>query len=259
MAPDTPTADQGPLQRVTLRDQARARIRHLILTGALPSGQAFSEAVLASTLGISRTPVREAIQQLTNEGLLDATGFSGVRVHVVTDEEQEEIILLRSTLEVLAVKRLATTATKEQIDSLKATLARQAEFVDEKQRWSFLEMDQAFHLQLAEFARLTLTQKILRDIRNLFYLMGLAAVTIQGRSQAVMVEHRRIVDALARHDPEAAADAVLRHLDHTRRMIAASALRPGTGSEVEPKEADVRPRGKRRRAVSAKRTTHTRP
>lgn len=210
---------EAPLRRITLKEQVVTRLRTLIMRGVLQSGQPVTEAGLAQLLGVSRTPVREAMVKLAGEGLLDYLPSGGARVRVVTDAEQAEVFLLRQTLETLAVNRLSASATDDQLDVLQRLLDQQAELVSDEDRAAFLELDEQFHLKLAEFAGLVLTQKILRTIRNYFYLLGLAAIAVRGRSKAVVREHQRVVDALRVRNAELAIAAITEHLAMTRQKI----------------------------------------
>lgn len=206
-----------PLQRTTLKAQVSERIRSLIRRGELKSGEVVTEVGLASLLGVSRTPVREAIVELTNERLFDSLATGGVRVHQLSDLEQQEIFLLRTTLEVLAVTRLASSITPEQLSSLEFILLEQERA--ERDREQFLNVDQQFHLMLADFAGLALTERILGTLRDMLYLMGLAAVTTKGRGPSVLAEHHAILHAIATAQPDEAARAISHHLSETQRSI----------------------------------------
>jgi DNA-binding GntR family transcriptional regulator len=178
-----------------------------------------SEAALAESLGISRTPVREALMQLAAEGLIDYSAFYGTRVHTVTESERQEIFLLRSTLELLAVERLTPTATPEQVAILDALLAQQRAHARHQDWASFIVIDAEFHLKLAELAGLTVTQKFLGQIRNMFHLMGLTAMSVPGRSEQVLAEHAAVIAAIRDHAADRAAQAISNHLSRTERLI----------------------------------------
>jgi DNA-binding GntR family transcriptional regulator len=214
--------DLQPLRRVPLKEQAYERIKQRILRGTLPGGTVLSESALADTLGISRTPVREALMQLAAEGLVDYSPFNGSRVHSMTAVEREEIFVLRRTLELLAVRRLAAAATPEQLDALEAILDLQAQYGAETRQAEFMAADAEFHRTLAEFAGLNVTQKFLGHIRSMFHLMGLEAISVPGRSSAVVAEHRQIVQALRERDAEAAERAITTHLGVTEHLIEAA-------------------------------------
>lgn len=209
----------APLQRITLKEQVRDRIRSLIRSGMLKSGEAVTEAGLAGLLGVSRTPVREAIVELTSEGLFENLTFGGARVHEVTEVEQEEIFLLRQTLEVLAVRRLCLSIAPAELRYLESIIDQQAQLTQDEHRERFLDLDQQFHLALARYAGLVLTQRILRILRDMFYLMGLAAVATKGRGEAVVAEHRAILQAISTGRDEEACSAICHHLTETQRSI----------------------------------------
>jgi DNA-binding GntR family transcriptional regulator len=157
--------------------------------------------------------------QLAAEGLVDYSAFNGSRVHSMTAAEREEIFVLRRTLELLAVRRLAAAATPAQVEALETTLELQSEHAAQARDADFLAADAEFHRELAEFAGLSVTQKFLGHIRSMFHLMGLEAISVPGRSDAVLAEHRQIVRAIRARDPEAAARAITTHLGTTEQLL----------------------------------------
>lgn len=207
------------IHRVTLKEQAREGIRGLIFTGKLKSGEPVSELLISEALGISRTPVREAILELSREGLLHSSPFGGAHIRTLTESEREEIFILRNSLETLAARRLSSIVTLKQISELQKILDHQAKVADGTRYDTFLDLDQQFHLTIAEFAGLTLTHNVLRNIRDMFRLMGFLAIAVRGRAEAILGEHRRILEAIRNRNETEVTEAVLAHLGTTRKII----------------------------------------
>lgn len=210
------------LERTTLKDQAYREIKKMLTTGEIAAGESISETALIAKLGVSRTPVREALLALASEGLLDGSSYAGMKVHTLTNREREEVIQIRSALEKLALRKLAPVVTQQHIDHLRATIDRQSELVDSEDALAFLEADADFHLSIARSADVMIVQRILRNMRELFYLLGVPAVAGALRREAIVREHRLILDSLSNGDIYESLAALDDHLDQT--LLRASEL-----------------------------------
>lgn len=219
----------------TLARSAYLRLRDAIREGVVHPGPLYSENELAETLGMSRTPVREAVIALTREGLLEVSAQRGFRVRSVGAAEQAEVFDLRALLESYVVRRLAKDTPDGAVDRITAVLDRQ-EALDQDDRSEFLAIDEEFHLLMAELAGLTRTHDTLARLRGAMWLVGREALTSPERDKAVIAEHRAIVSAIDAGDAEAAAAAVAAHLDRTAAAAVesgkAAAERGGGPAEV---------------------------
>lgn len=199
----------------TLARTAYLRLQEAIREGAVRHGPLYSENELAETLGMSRTPVREAVIALTREGLLEVSAQRGFRVRRLSAEEQAEVFDLRALLESYVVRRLAGDAPEGAVAQLSAVLDRQDGVARDGQRSQFLAIDEEFHLLMPHLAGLARTRDTLGRLRGAMWLLGREALTRPERDKAVLDEHRAIVTAIASGDPDAAADAVVTHLTNT--------------------------------------------
>ena len=163
----------------TLSRQAYNAIRSSIRSGAITPDGFYSEVQLAHALRISRTPVREAL------------------------------------IETYVVKRLAKEATDDDVAELKRLVNHQEKVSGEPA--AFLEADENFHLAMASILDLERTRRILLTLRGIIWLAGLDAISNPLRSDAVLEEHRALVDRIAARDANGAAKAMRSHIENTRR------------------------------------------
>ena len=199
----------------TLSRQAYNAIRSSIRSGAITPDGFYSEVQLAHALRISRTPVREALIELEREGLVEIVPQRGFRLRTISESERQEAYTLRALIETYVVKRLAREATDEDIAELRRLVNHQEKVSDEPA--AFLEADENFHLTMAAILDLERTRRILLTLRGIIWLAGLDAISNPLRSDAVLEEHRALVDRIAARDANGAAKAMRSHIENTRR------------------------------------------
>jgi DNA-binding GntR family transcriptional regulator len=201
------------------RERAYAVLRTAILRGALPAGTLLNEADIGVELGISRTPVRAALQSLLQEELIEIGARRQLYVRTIPPAARREVILLREALERVTVREACEVMTLEEIDELRLVLIRQRRAAEHGDIDRFIELDDQFHIRIAIGARLPTAQRFLEQIRALIRMMGLRAATRQGRMTEVIAEHEAIVVALEARDADAALARLMDHLAATYRLI----------------------------------------
>lgn len=232
MTPSAATDDHSDplsvLARVELDDDAMGAsrrayeaIRSAIVRGSLAPGTVLGEAELAATLGISRTPVRTALQSLQSEDLVETGPRRQILVRGVSAEQRREVLLLREALERVSVTEACTAMTIDEIDELRLIVIRQRRAAASAAVEDFVDLDDRFHLRIAEGARLALVERFLGQTRAIIRVMGLRAIASEGRADEVLEEHERIVQALEDRDVGAARGAIEAHLRRTHETIAA--------------------------------------
>jgi DNA-binding GntR family transcriptional regulator len=215
-SPPTPTR----LTAVSLREQARRFLRTSVVTGVLEEGHLYSVGEFAQQLGVSATPVREAVFDLAHQGLVEVVRNRGFMVPLLTNQDLDEIFQLRILLEVPAVEALAghldaelTGRSRELVERC-LTAARTSDLA------GFLEADREFHLLLLNAhgnSRLVQIVDRLRDQTRLYGLPGLAA---SGDVVVAAEEHGRILDAIVAGDAATVRTQLEHHLRHTRGLWA---------------------------------------
>ncbi|MGW7536979.1 GntR family transcriptional regulator [Amycolatopsis sp. NPDC054798] len=204
------------LQRKNLREQVLEVVRQAMVSGELRSGDIYSAAALATRLGVSSSPVREALLTLVNQGLLEPVRNRGYRVVAMTERDLDEIYEMRLLLEVpatLSAGAAAGPGDLARLDGLAADIESAAE-AGEVAR--FLEADRRFHLDLLALAgneRLIAAIATLRDQTRLY---GLDMLAEHGRLADSAREHREMLAAIAERDWVRLEGQIRAHLKHVR-------------------------------------------
>jgi DNA-binding GntR family transcriptional regulator len=213
--------DVTALQRSpSLRDAARSAIRAWLITGELPAGEIFSAPSLAQKLGVSATPVREALLDLANEGLLEPVPNRGFRVVTFNERDLDEIFEFRALLEVPLVGRVAGRLDQAQVAHLRRLLKELEDAAEAGDLVTYLTADQNFHTALLEpidNGRLIEAVGKLRDQQRLH---GLPRIVHSDRFLATAQEHRAILEAVVEGNGELAEALMFQHLHHTRGVWA---------------------------------------
>ena len=211
------------MRAVSLREQAREAVRAQIMSGELAPGEVQSIQSVAGVLGVSITPVREAVMDLAHLGMVEIIRNRGFRVPVMTDHDLDEIFKLRTMLEAPAMAELtelvagATLPEFRQIARLCADGARDGDI------HIFLGKDREFHLGLLEKLgnrRLVTTVGHLRDQAR---MLGLRKLADQGGLVESAEEHFALLDAIESGKADLAALLMRKHLAHSRGIWAGRA------------------------------------
>ena len=197
----------------TLAERAYDHVRGEILRGRLPVGSVVAEGTVADELGISKTPVRQALQSLRRDGLLELGPRRQLIVRGFSHEHRRELLDVRIALESLSVRRACEAMTIEQIDHLRLLLIQQKRAVDAGDEDTFIELDEQFHLHIAAAAGLPIVERFLRELRGFVRVMRLGTTRPPGHLQEVWAEHERIADMLEARRPARAARALREHLE----------------------------------------------
>ena len=207
-------------ERVSLRERVAESLRAALVSGRMVPGPTYSIPALAEQFGVSATPVREAMLDLVNEGIVAPVPNKGFRVVELTDDELDQVTELRRLLEVPTVRELAGSIDAAAIKRLRTLAdavhdaARRGDVV------AYVESDRELHLALlAEAGNPRLVEMVgrLRDQSRLYGLEQLAAEGVLVDSAA---EHVRLIDALESGDRRAAEKVMAHHLDHVRGIWA---------------------------------------
>ncbi|MEU6945096.1 GntR family transcriptional regulator [Streptomyces sp. NPDC046316] len=209
---------QGAVPRLErpgpLRDRVYEALLELITTRALRPGQHLVESELAGHLGVSRQPVREALQRLNTEGWVDLRPAQGAFVHEPTDEEADQLLSVRTLLEAEAARLAAANSGSAGIAALEELCARGEQAVADDDVDLAVATNAAFHAKVMELAGNLVLSELAGQVdrRVRWYYTPVA----RQRGKQSWKEHRELIDAIAARD-EARATTVMRaHTEHTR-------------------------------------------
>lgn len=204
----------------TLSDKAYLSLKENILSLDLKPGEVLLEDRLSEMLGISRTPIREALKKLTYEGLITTSNGKGTYVTELTTDQFKNIYAIRDSLEVLSVRLACTYRSKEDIKALRKMVDEQIEIIRKPKlddRY-YLEVDRKIHMKIVKSSRNDILEKYLIQI-NESYKRYLYFTNFEKRAEGVTEEHSRIIDAIEKSEPDTAEAIMRAHLKGVNESI----------------------------------------
>lgn len=230
------------VQARSLVDIVAERIEEAIINGTLEPGSRLSEQALATSLGVSRGPLREAIRRLEGRKLLERTPNIGVRVAALSLGDLNEILQVREALEGMACALAATAMSDAEIGDLRDLLKTHEGQKSVREGTGYYQesKDYDFHYRIVTGSgNDRLIQMLLGDLYYLLRVYRYRSSTKPGRAKQALKEHKAIVAALAKRDPQAAEQAMRAHLRNARKFVEAQLAAAG---KVETAETAAKPR-----------------
>lgn len=214
------TLPAAPLARSSLRADATERLRVWITTGELAHGELYTVGDLANQLGTSQTPVREALIQLANEGLVDVVRNRGFRVSEITDRDLDEIVHTRQLLEVPSVALLCSMDLGDGMANLIRLAQATVSAAEARDMEAFLAVDREFHLELLRAAGNRRVVEIVARLRDQTRLYGIRSLAEQDSLLESAHEHQEILAAIESGDSADASRLMEQHISHARGIWA---------------------------------------
>ncbi|GGQ54556.1 GntR family transcriptional regulator [Streptomyces althioticus] len=198
-----------------LRDRVYEALLELITTRALQPGQHLVESELAGHLGVSRQPVREALQRLNTEGWVDLRPAQGAFVHEPTEEEADQLLTVRTLLEAEAARLAASNADSKGVRALEEILAEGLGAVEADDVDAAVVLNARFHAKVMELAGNAVLAELAAQVdrRVRWYYTPVA----RQRGEQSWIEHRELIAAIAARDEQSATRLMREHTEHTRR------------------------------------------
>ncbi|GAA0941709.1 GntR family transcriptional regulator [Actinocorallia libanotica] len=194
-------------------DTAYETVRQMILDGSAAPGDRLGESELAETLGLSRTPVREALQRLAADGLVEVLPHRGARVVAWTDTDLTEIFELRTLLEPYAAARAARVGLDAAaLTALRDLCAATEEAADRKDMAEVARLNSRFHAALIDASGNSRLPGMLTSVMHAPLILGTFHRYDPATMARSMGHHREVVDAITARDPEWAASVMRSHL-----------------------------------------------
>ena len=211
-------------QPESLAKMAYDAIRQAILSGQWQPGELYNEKSIAADLGISRTPVREALLELASQDLILFMPRRGLMLKRFNRKDVDEIFELRTAIELASVEKIAGTVPVPDLLMIEESILNQKKAFSKKDYPSFMEADRLFHTGLSELTGNRRMISIMKNVRDIVHLMGLKALSLEGRASKVIEEHQTIFDAIKNGDVQKARETMADHLDQSREAVIDSEL-----------------------------------
>lgn len=196
----------------SLRSRIYDKLRNDILNGVYEPGDSLIEMKLAEELGVSRTPVREAIRQLELEGLVKSIPNKGVVVEGVTEQDINDIYEIRKLIEGLAARWATEKMTKDKLKDLKDTLDLMEFYTLKGETDKISVMDTKFHDIIFQACDSKPLRSVLTNLHHFIQRARLVSIGVSGRAQNALKEHQKIYEAIYNKDANAAEKAVQKHI-----------------------------------------------
>jgi DNA-binding GntR family transcriptional regulator len=208
------------LQHQNLDQKIYEAIKAMIVDRQLEPGTKIFQDKLAQDLGVSRTPLVNALKKLEHEGLVTAIPRRGFFVRVMSREEMIQVFELREVLEGLAARRAATRISDSQVQELKQFFEHFTLFDKTEDVQKYAEEDRQFHKYLIQIGGKELLSNILETYNVLtFSYQGTQAGGLIRSPHETLKEHRAIIDAISERNPEKAEEAARKHLSNSAQRL----------------------------------------
>lgn len=201
-------------RRNTLLDQVYEYLRDQIISGGIEPGQRLIEEKIAEELGVSRSPVREAIRRLEKDGLVSVQPLGGVTVFNPTIQDYQYLFECRFHLEPLAAKYAAERRTQQQIEDMEIILHKTAMGLNDHDRKMIHELNQSFHQIIVEASSNPFLIKMITELRGVISFYRSSILEIDPlRKDTVVRDHYDIFQAVKENDTKKAEKSMKKHLE----------------------------------------------
>ncbi len=202
-----------------LREIVSDALRQAIRDGILPPGERLMEIPLAEELGVSRTPIREAIRILEQEGLIVMIPRRGTYVADMSLKDVTEVFELRSILEELAAELAAERITNEEIEALEQHLVEIGNYMNENNLDKVVQADILFHEILYKASRNDRLVEMINNLREQTLRFRTLSMSQTGRLAKTWDEHRQLVEAISDRDVERARQIARIHMEESEKTL----------------------------------------
>ena len=202
----------GRHDRRKVTDWVYEEVREAIIDLRLKPGEPLREATMAEQLGVSKTPVREALTRLEQEGLVETASFKGAVVSGYSDHDLREIYELRELLEGAAARAATETASPAMLAHLRDLTARSRTLRDEGRLTELADLLGEFDIVIYEQVENQRIRALIQNLQAHLGRIGRLTQEIPGRVAASVEEHAAIVEAMAGHDPDEAERLMRLHI-----------------------------------------------
>lgn len=203
---------QARIERRPLGEQVFGLVRRMISEGELKPGERLVEEHLARRIGTSRTPIREALHRLVQEGLVERRNRGGYKVRPISAQEVEEVTGVRAALESYAVELGARRITRNTLTELERNVAEFEKALAADDRKRLVELNTQFHAMLYKLAGSQLLIRLINDLAETLHRFRVALLSDPKAAVRSLEDHREMLAALKRGDQDQAVKACRAHV-----------------------------------------------
>lgn len=204
----------------SLRGRVFHKIREDILRGRYKQNEALIELKISDELGVSRTPVREAIRQLELEGLVTSIPNKGAVVTGINSKDIEDIYIIRSLIEGLSAKWAAQNITQDQIEELEEIIFLSEFHLSKNHLEQLYELDNRFHEKLYDISNSKILRHVLSDFHHYVQRVRKASLSSYERAEKSINEHKNILEAIKAGDYQKVEALTNEHIINTSKNVA---------------------------------------
>jgi DNA-binding GntR family transcriptional regulator len=209
------------MKHLSLKEKAYELIKQKIINGDFEPGSRMMEEALAEEISMSRTPVREAINQLSSEGLIENIPRKGIFFTLVSKEETKDLLDLRITLESLAVKKCIEKLNQQELQILESNVSEFKKALDIEDYKKCNELDSLFHSEIANISGNKKLIKFLKEVED-FMLIARTLEKMSSpkvKNDLTIEDHVEILEAIKRKDAEAAVNSIVKNINRMRKNL----------------------------------------
>lgn len=221
---DLLVTDNLPARELVFR-----KLREAILVGAFQPGQRLRERELVLRMGVSRTPIREALRRLELQGLITTAPYKGPTVTMPTLDHARELYETRAALEGQATALFARRADVDAVERLRSLITASARSLARRNPAGVLQANNTFHDEIAAGCGNGLLQTLIANLRDRIVLLRVESLSFPGRRSRSIAEHKAIVRMIERGDAAGARALVEEHIMHAWRAARAQLIAQGQG------------------------------
>lgn len=216
-----------------LRELVSDALREAIMNGSLHAGERLMEIQLAEELGVSRTPVREAIRKLELEGFVVMIPRKGAYVSDISLKDINDVFEIRTALDALAAGLAAERITEEELERMERLLVEIAEAIEQGDIERAVAIDTQFHDVLYKASRNERLVGIIGNLCELFQRFRSISMGYPGRLKDTIEEHKRLVEAISQRNIELAQQVAREHMENAEGILLGTLARDSRDNKTE--------------------------
>lgn len=211
--------DEDQAGRVSLTSKIFNILRDDILNDKYEEGEKLVEAKLAEELGVSRTPVREALKQLELDGIVENIPNRGVIVKGISKQDIQDIFAIRTAIEGIAAAWAVERITEEEIKALKETYELMEFYAFKKDLEKVAEFNSRFHETIYRATKSRYLEQVLRDFQYYMKKIRRKSLQVEGRMDEALKEHKEILEAFIARDGNKAQETLSAHVNNAKTNV----------------------------------------